>query len=301
MLFNFIKLNPTEGAGAASGGGSPQGTGGDGTPSGGDQGGDAGGEKKGRAPGQDKTLEQLQEENKYVTPALLQGSHNALRADLKSEMKKFQNDVIKSISEDFSKRLDAGLAALKAASQPNPTHSEGGKAKESSAEVLSLKEQLEALKKANEAAQAQAKEATERERNNRFETTVKQALIDKGCIPTRVDLAYRAIAPELRWSDDGKSIVGKIVGDFDQEFEVDPSKYIEKHWRDKVAPELFLATQQRQGGPSGGEKAGGEPRWMFTKEQHDDPEFYAKNREKMRYAVEHGLVKGMPRPTQPKL
>ena len=100
------------------------------------------------------------------------------------------------------------------------------------------------------------------------------------------------IAPDLEYDKERNKVYASIEGEYGRE-ELSVEDYVKRVVKEETVPELFKASM-RMGSPASGDKnnSGGE-RYMFTKEQIENPDFYAKNADKIRDALDKGLVKGI--------
>jgi len=220
-----------------------------------------------------------------ITPEVLQGSQDALKRWLKEDIQK----NVGSVREDIQKLVEQ-QEALASSVQGRVPDSEDGE----EAPALDLPELIDLRKKNAELDDAVSKlranleDAQTKERDYRFETTVKDALTRAGC--TKTDIAYRVIGPELSMDEDDRRVFATVEGEYGTE-ELGIKDYIDRVAKESMIPELFQGNT-RPGSPSGGDDGEGSSAYVFTREQISDPEFYQENREKIRSALEKGLVKG---------
>jgi len=221
-----------------------------------------------------------------VTPEVLQGSQDALKRWLKEDIQKNVGPVRDEIKKLLKQHEDM-LASSAKNQSPDSGTSEESPALDPP-ELIELRKQNAEMGDAVSKLRASLEDAQTKERDYRFETTVKDALTRAGC--TKPDVAYRVIAPELSMDEDGRKVFATVEGEFGTE-ELNIADYIDRVAKESMIPELFQANS-RTGSPAGGDEGGGITGHLFTKEQISDPEFYKENRDKIRQALDKGLVKG---------
>ena len=224
---------------------------------------------------------QADDSSQYVTPQVLQG---VLAAQQRSQ----QADIGKTIEG-----LEDKIGELTSSFESTLTHQlEAQKESESSenAELIDLRRKSSDHESELQTLRNKLGESEKREADFRFETSVKDALAKNGCLkPNHV---FRMIAPDLEYDKDRNKVYASIEGEYGRE-ELSVEEYVKRVVKEDTIPELFKASM-RMGSPASGDKnnSGGE-RYMFTKEQIENPDFYAKNADKIRDALDKGLVKGI--------
>jgi hypothetical protein len=275
-LFRYLSPDAAGGGGAADAGGS-QGAGGTGgQPT-------SGGVK---LPGQDKTLEQIKEENKFLRPEALTG--------ILSARDRAQSEALKELRSQFDTKLDGITKALEKLTTAPSGPDKGKKKDDQPTEdpripelMRQLNEQQSALAKANEDLTRERKDG----RDYRFKTLVTDALARHGC--KKVEKVYRMIAQDLQFSEDGTRVFKIVQGQYGPE-DLDVDKYIERYVSkdpEVGMPELF-ESKVRQGAPAGGDSGGAGGKFLFRGTEVTNPKTYLnpENREKIRLAIQSGQV-----------
>jgi len=217
-------------------------------------------------------------DSQYVTPQVLQG---VIAAQQRTQEEKIGQTItgLESKIEELTKSLTSG--AQKAAQEQESSEN---------SELIELRRQSSDFETEVKALRSKLEDSERRESDFRFETSVKDALSKSGCLkPNHV---FRMIAPDLSFDKERNKVYASVEGEYGRE-ELDVDEYVKRVVKEETVPELFKASM-RVGSPATGDKnnAGGE-RYMFTKEQVENPEFYAKNADKIRDALDKGLVKGI--------
>ena len=216
----------------------------------------------------------------YVTPDILTGV-------LARQLKTYEEKLGKTVGsyEEGLKQLREDLAALKEAKEPVPA----GKTPSTTEppELVELRKRVKELEDAKAKAILAAEASDKKEKDYRFQTTVKDALVRHDC--SLPDVVYPAIAPKLKVDPE----TGEITGTEKTEFGVRDltlDEYIKTVVAKATVPQLFKGTM-RPGSAAGGDEGLGEGGHKFTIEQLRDPAFYEKNLEAVRAAVEQKQVK----------
>ena len=284
-----------EGDGGGAGGGAPQGGAGDGGAAkdkGKDDGGNAGDKGKGDGKGDaDAGGDGKPKGDEPVTSKILHGVLDAHRRTSQQELKKLadQQAGLQGTLEKIQERLET----LGSSGSGDADDGAEGKKKKSTedTEKVELKRQLSELKKRMEKTEADRVAAEGRERDYKFETRVKAALVKAGC--TNPEEAFLVIRPRLKTTEEGV-IFAAVKSQWGDE-DLNVMEYIEREFSENILPQLFKG-KMRQGSPAGGDAGDGGGGHLFTREQIFDPEVYAKDPEKARAALEHGQVRGVPKP-----
>ena len=218
--------------------------------------------------------------NQFVTPDILKGV-------LDRQLKTYDEKLGKTISsyEEGLKTLREDLAALK---ETKPTEPVGKSASATEPpELVVLRKRVKELEDEKTKAIQEAESSRKREKDYRFETTVKDALVRHDCaLP---DVVYPAIAPKLKFDEE----TGKITGTEETEFgirDLTLDEYIKSVVAKAVVPQLFKG-KMRPGSAAGGDEGLGEGSHKFTIDQLKDPVFYEKNKDAIRAALEAKQVK----------
>jgi len=229
---------------------------------------------------------------KFVTPEVLTGSLNAQKRWLREDIQK-ASDGVKTELLAAIKKL-----GLSDSTDPGGTghvpDSDKGKGKEGKAtdpELVKLRREVDALKTSNSSMSASLEEASKREKTQKFESEIKEALVRHKC--NKVEAAYRVISPDLEQDEETQRVFATVQGEHGTE-ELTADEYVTRVARETACPEFFKGTQTTNGGsPAGGDSGTGSKSHLFTAEQIADPEFYLGNRDKIRDAIDKGLVKGL--------
>ena len=200
---------------------------------------------------------------------------------------------LKQIAEEFNKpfqeKLEAALAAFEQMQAgPKPSDDEKQKHKGEDQEKVELKRRLDELtKKFDQESEARLKSEME-SRDYKFETLVKNALVEAGC--TKPDYVFRVIKPELELDKTGKSVFATVKTSYGEE-ELTVADFIKRIVKEEMVPELFSGFT-RSGSPASGD-GGGKGGFDFSKDEVFDARAYMKDPDKYRQAIEQGRVKGL--------
>jgi hypothetical protein len=217
----------------------------------------------------------------FVTPQVLQGVIAAQQRTQKEELGKTITGL--------ESKIEALTSSLESTAQISAEAQKEAEVSENS-ELIDLRRKTSDHESEIGTLRSKLEDAEKRESNFRFETAVIDALAKNGCMkPNHV---FRMIAPDLEFDRERNKVYASVDGEFGKE-ELDVDSYVKRVVKEDTVPELFKASM-RMGSPATGDKnnTGGE-RYMFTKEQVQNPEFYAKNADKIRDALDKGLVKGV--------
>lgn len=227
-------------------------------------------------------------DEKFVTREVLQGSQNALRRFLQEDLKKSTGSLKDELANLVKSTLDERLTP----STPDSKGKGDGKDEKGvdpeTAKVL--REHQDAVRELNEL-KAKLNESQTRERDFRFKTRVMDALQKLGC--KKPEFAFRVVARDLSLDEENpERVYATIKGEWGDE-ELELEDFLTRVVRDEMIPELFDGVT-KPGSPAGGDAGG--THYLYTKEQISDPQFYLENKDKIRTALEKGLVKGVSKP-----
>jgi hypothetical protein len=218
--------------------------------------------------------------NQFVTPDILKGV-------LERQLRTYEEKLGKTVSsyEEGLKTLHADIAALKETKPPTA----GGKDSTTadSSELVSLRKQVKELEDAISKATLRAETADKKEKEYRFETTVKDALLRHECVSP--DIVFPAIRAKLKVDDES----GKITATEETEFgirDLTLDEYVKSVVAKKIVPQLFKG-KMRPGSAAGGDEGLGEGGHKYTIDQLKNSEFYEKNLDAIRAALEAKQVK----------
>ena len=217
----------------------------------------------------------------FVTPDILKGV-------LERQLKTYEEKLGKTVSsyEEGLKTLHADLAALKEAKPTSPPGGKDASAAESS-EIVGLRKHVKELEDAISKATLRAETADKKEKEYWFETTVKDALIRHVCVSP--DIVFPAIRAKLKVDEEN----GKITATEETEFgirDLTLDEYVKSVVAKKIVPQLFKG-KMRPGSAAGGDEGLGEGGHKFTIDQLKNSDFYEKNLEAVRAALEAKQVK----------
>lgn len=228
-------------------------------------------------------------DDKFVTRETLQGSQQALRRALADDAKKSQSSMRDDLSKLIAETLDE---RLKNFSAPDPKKKSKGDVDDDvdSETAKVLRKHQDAI---DELVKVRADLTTSQanEKDFRFRTRVMDSLQKLGC--KKPEYAFKIISEHLQLDEnDPNRVFAKVKTEWgDEDMELDD--YLLKHVRDEMIPELFEGVN-KPGSPAGGDSSGSH--YLFTKEQIGDPTFYMANKDKIREALQRGLVKGIGAP-----
>lgn len=221
----------------------------------------------------------------FVTPEILSGVVNAQKRTFQEELSKVRS----SMSADLQQAIERAVAEARAAEKVPDEGGKKGHEKPESPEVIELRRRHDTLMGDVERLKEELTQAKHEKRQFRFETIVRDALVKAGC--TKPDLLLAYITPRLQFDEEKGRVFATIEGQYGLE-ELTAEEFVKRVARDEIAPELFKPLV-KPGSPAGGDDGGGEKPYRYTAEQAFDPEFYADNADKVRDALDKGLVKGV--------
>ena len=221
----------------------------------------------------------------YVTPEILKGVLDRQLKTYKEESQKSFNPLaedLKSLKEQL-KTLQDGISN---AAPPKESH---GKSQPQSEppELVDLRKRVKELEDGISKARLEAERARQQELDYRFKTQVKDALMRHGC--RKPEEAFRIIAPDLHWKEDGKGIFSTVPSEFGTR-DLDLEEYVKSVVSEERIPELFEG-KMKTGAPASGNAGVDGGKFLFTMEQISDPTFYAQHADQIRQALEQKRVK----------
>jgi hypothetical protein len=226
-----------------------------------------------KAPGQDKTLAQLQEENKYLRPEIFNDVLKRERSARKEELENLRQGMTNDISS--VKKL---LEEIRSQSQVKKTKEDESP---ESQDLIKVRRELDAIKEAHAKAIKDLETATSREKTTRFETKVKEALVRNGC--TKPDFTYLMVAPDLQMDENGE-VFTHVESTYGQKEKLLVDEYVKRVLKSEKLPEMFQSAI-KQGAPAGGDTAGN-VKYKYRGSQLKDAEFYKKNLDSIREAID---------------
>ena len=225
--------------------------------------------------------------NQSVPPHMLKGilEHHTktLRSELSSMVNETRQDVASKIAE-LMERLDARQTKDKSEDgKPSKSAPDGG-------ELLELRKRLEQAEKNLQVERERREEAERRSQESEFKRRVIDSLTRAGCISP--EYAFRAIREDL----DHDRETGEISAEYEdpeygQTLRLKLDEYVQQVVREKALPQLFRAAS-KPGASVGGSE--GKPKYEITRDQWMDPEFYAKNRDRIVELAKQGKVEPPP-------
>lgn len=221
---------------------------------------------------------------------------------LKQIMAQLQKDVSKEIGSlvgDLSTKIEhqaKELETLRDGTKPASDSGKGGteRVAKDDAELVTLRKNLADYEKKLQTTQKEIESARQRERESSFKHQVMEALSKAKCM--KPDIAFPHIQNTLE--RDGERIFKTVDSEFGRrEYELD--EYIKDVYSEQIAPELFHG-KVRAGSAASGDHGDSNGKWLFTKEQIADPEYYKENRSAIQKALEQNRVKGISVPADRK-
>jgi hypothetical protein len=269
----FRYFSPVEGGSGAGATGDSQGAGAkEGSPNA------EGSGSTSNVPGQNKTKEQLEAENRWVTRELFQGHSAAQKREFK--------ELLAQSNADIKQQIEALQKALEGTVTPK------GKSETPDNPKADAVLQIEDLRKENKKLSDTLKGMqdtldTERKkaRDQRFETVVKDALVRQKCLYP--DKVFRMIAPDLRFSEDGTRVLATLKSE-GSDIDVEVADFVKRVTLEEL-PQLFEGGV-RPGSPAGGD-AGKAGKYLYTLSQlTKNPDLYINQGDKVRQAFQEGQV-----------
>lgn len=218
----------------------------------------------------------------YVTRETLTGAHNAMRRSIMDDLRKSHGDFESRMTKLIEERL--------APKDPDPKGKGGEDPKLDPEQAKILREHQDAVREL-EQMRKDLQETQTRERDYRFQTKVVDALTRLGC--KKPEVAFKVIASDLQLDETNPDrVFATVKGDWGAE-ELELDDFLVRVVREDVIPELFEGVT-KPGSPAGGDSGGSH--YLYTREQISDPAFYRANKDKIRAALEKGLVRGIEKP-----